>query len=442
VKITFVGAGSTVFVKNIVGDLFLEPTVPEELMIALYDIDPQRLEESSLVVQALDGRYNRGHARVETYLGLSKRKAALSGADFVINTLQVGGYKPATAADFEIPKKYGLRQSIGDTLGIGGIFRGLRTIPVVLDIAEEMTSVAPRAIFLNYTNPMAIVTGALLLHSGVKTVGLCHSVQVCARDLLSDLGMKAEDLRWKIAGINHMAWLLELREGETDLYPEVKRRAAERNRSALEEGRKHDDMVRYEIMHLFGYYVTESSEHNAEYTPFWIKRNAPELIEAYNIPLDEYPRRCEKQIAEWAQQKKDILSGDTPTHERSVEYAASIIGAKVQDRPARIHGNVLNRGLITNLPSDAVVEVPVMVDGNGLNPAQVGALPTQCAALNRTNINVHLLTIEAAVQRSRERVYQAALLDPHTAGELAPDRIVEMCDDLFEAHKEWMPEYR
>jgi len=441
VKITFVGAGSTVFVKNIVGDLFLEPSVPPELGIALYDIDADRLEESRLVVQALNERYNGGRAVVETFLGVSRRKDALTGADFVINTIQVGGYDPATIADFEIPKRYGLQQTIGDTLGIGGIFRGLRTIPVVLDIAGEIEAVAPGAIFLNYTNPMAIVTGALLHHTSVSTVGLCHSVQVCATHLLSDLGIEATDLRWRIAGINHMAWLLEIRDGDSDLYPEVKRRAAERNRRAIETGERHADMVRYEIMRLFGYYVTESSEHNAEYTPFWIKSTAPEMIERFNIPLDEYPRRCVTQIDEWAQQKESIISGTELDHQRSVEYAASIVGARVEDRPVRIHGNVLNRDLIPNLPGDAIVEVPIMVDGNGLNPVAVDALPTQCAALNRTNINVQLLTIEAAMQRSRERVYQAALLDPHTAAELPPDRIVAMCDDLFDAHREWLPEY-
>jgi alpha-galactosidase len=239
-----------------------------------------------------------------------------------------------------------------------------------------------------------------------------------------------------------MAWLLDVRDGDKDLYPEIKARAAERNRRAREGGEKHDDMVRYEIMRLFGYYVTESSEHNAEYTPFWIKSQAPDLVEQYNIPLDEYPRRCETQIADWAEQKSHILHGDGLEHERSVEYAATIVGALLQDEPARIHGNVLNRGLITNLPEDAVVEVPVLVDGNGLNPTKVGQLPTQCAALNRTNTNVHSLTIEAALERSRERVYQAALLDPHTAAELPPDRIVAMCDELFEAHREWLPEYR
>jgi alpha-galactosidase len=443
VKIVFVGAGSTVFVKNIVGDLFLEPSVPADVELALYDIDATRLEESRLVVAALNGRYNGERATITTFLGVPNRKAALTGADVVINTIQVGGYEPATVADFEIPKRYGLRQTIGDTLGIGGIFRGLRTIPVVLDIAEELAAVAPRALVLNYTNPMAIVTGALLHHSPIATVGLCHSVQVCAPMLLEDLGISASNLRWKIAGINHMAWLLEVRDGETDLYPEIRKRAAEKNRAAREAGTPHHDMVRYEIMRHFGYYVTESSEHNAEYTPFWIKSHQPSLIDEFGIPLDEYPRRCVTQIAEWAEQKEEILAGNALEHARSVEYAADIVGALVTDVPARIHGNVVNHGAIPNLPEDAIVEIPLMIDGNGINPmSNAGALPRQCAALNMTNISVQLMTIEAAAMRSRDAVYQAAMLDPHTATELSPDQIVALCDDLFAAHREWLPEYR
>lgn len=442
-KIVFVGAGSTVFVKNIVGDLFLEPTVPAASAIALYDIDGARLEESRLVVDALNARYNGGRATIETYLGVDRRRAALANADVVINTIQVGGYRPATVVDFDIPKRYGLRQTIGDTLGIGGIFRGLRTIPVMFDIAADMDAVAPGALLLNYTNPMAIVTGAVLHHTPVRAVGLCHSVQVCAPMLLADLGMEATDLRWKIAGINHMAWLLEVRDGARDLYPEIRRRAAEKNRDARESATTHHDMVRYEIMRLFGYYITESSEHNAEYTPYWIKTGRPELVDAFGIPLDEYPRRCEQQIADWAEQKEAILAGDALEHTRSMEYAAAIVGALATDTPARIHGNVVNRGAIANLPDDAIVEIPIMVDANGLNPTgDIGSLPPQCAALNMTNINVQTMTVHAAVERRREAVYQAALLDPHTAAELAPDQIVSLCDELLDAHAAWLPEYR
>ena len=442
-KVVFVGAGSTVFVKNILGDLFLHPDIPSDYRIALYDIDPTRLEESRIVADALNARYNDGRATVSVHNGVEQRRDALAGADVVINAIQVGGYRPATVADFEIPKRYGLRQTIGDTLGIGGIFRGLRTIPVMTAIAEEVAAVAPGALLLNYTNPMAIVTGATVDYREFDTVGLCHSVQVCVPDLLAELEITAQQPRWTIAGINHMAWLLDVRDGQTDIYPEIKRRAADKNRLAGEDpSLRHDNMVRYELLRYFGHYVTESSEHNAEYTPFWIKARYPELIERFNIPLDEYPRRCERQIREWAEQKARVLGGDSLDHERSVEYAADIVAARLTDTPTRIHGNVRNRGLIDNLPAEAIVEVPIMVDGNGLNPVRVGALPTQCAALNQTNINVQLLTLEAAELRSKDRVYQAALLEPHTAAELPPDRIVALCDELFEAHQQWLPTYR
>jgi len=442
-KIVFVGAGSTVFVKNLVGDLFVTEGVPADLEIALYDIDPVRSEESRLVAEALTTNFNQGRASVKTFVGVENRSAALEGAAIVIFTVQVGGYKPATVSDFEIPKKYGIRQTIGDTLGIGGIFRGLRTIPVIDAMIEEMHHVAPNAILLNYTNPMAIVTGAALDRWPGRTVGLCHSVQVCAPHLLRDLGMEAHDLRWSIAGINHMAWLLEIRDGKRDLYPEIKRRAAEKNRAALSgDADRHPDMVRYEIMKHFGYYTTESSEHAAEYTPYWIKNSAPERIERFNIPLDEYPRRCEEQISAWEEQRVALADTGQIAHDRSVEYSADIVAAYATDLPSRIHGNVRNDGSIPNLPQDAVVEVPVMVDGNGLHRVPVEPLPPQCAALNRTNINVQLLTISAARELRRERVYQAAMLDPVTSSELPPEEIISMCDELFEAHRAYLPEYR
>ena len=442
-KIVFVGAGSTVFLKNVVGDLFLTPGVPRRCTIALYDIDATRLEDSRLVAQALNRRYNAEQAQIAAYLGVEQRRDALRDADIVIITIQVGGYRPATVADFEIPRRYGLLHTIGDTLGIGGIFRGLRTIPVVLDIAEELASVAPRALVLNYTNPMAIVTGALIHAWPNRSVGLCHSVQVCAPHLLRDLELEAQDLRWSVAGINHMAWRLEIRDGAHDLYPEIKRRAALKNAAAFEDpARRHPDMVRYELMRLFGYYVTESSEHNAEYTPYWIKRTHPELVDRFNIPLDEYPRRCEAQIAAWNGQRAALVAGDALEHSRSEEYAARIVAAVAQDEPVRIHANVRNNGSIANLPAEAVVEVATLVDGNGFNPTVVGSLPVQCAALNQTNINVQSLTLTAALQRSREHVYHAALVDPHTASELSADESVSLCDELFEAHASWLPRYR
>ena len=442
-KITFVGAGSTVFVKNIIGDCLLtEPLC--DATVALYDIDAQRLQESKAMLDTLNGNINAGRAGIETYLGTEARKEALRDADFVVNAIQVGGYKPSTVIDFEVPKKYGLRQTIADTLGIGGIFRALRTIPVMLDFAREMEEVAPDAWLLNYTNPMAMVTGAVLHHTGVRAVGLCHSVQGCVPHLLQKLGMEQDPAatRWRIAGINHQAWLLELSAAGADLYPEVKRRAAETNRVARAGTEKHTDMVRFEMMRHFGYYVTESSEHSAEYFPYWIKSTHPELVEEFGIPLDEYLRRCIVQLERWRTQSATMVGNPDLSHERSVEYGSRIMEAIVTDAPYRIHGNILNHGFIGNLPAKTCVEVPALVDRNGVQGCVVGDLPEPCAALNRTNINVQLLTVEAAVERRRDRIYQAAMLDPHTASELSLDQIVSMCDELIEAHGDLLPAYR
>lgn len=435
-KITFMGAGSTVFAKNILGDcMFSAPLC--EAHIALYDIDAARLAESKMMLENLNRSINQNHAHLTAHLGVENRKEALQNAKHVVNAIQVGGYEPGTVIDFEIPKKYGLRQTIADTLGIGGIFRALRTIPVCLDFARDMEEVCPNAWFLNYVNPMAMVTGAMLRASGIRTVGLCHSVQVCARGLLRRVGLldSVKNLQWKIAGINHQAWLLEITDGGNDLYPEIKHRAAEMNRRAREkDAPKHDDMVRFELMRHFGYYVTESSEHSAEYMPYWIKRLHPELIDEFNIPLDEYPRRCISQIEEWKERGQELVQNKNLTHTRSDEYGSHIMEAMESDAPFRIGGNILNHGFITNLPEKAVVEVPCLVDRNGVQGCYVGDLPEQCAALNRTNINVQLLTIEAALTRKRDAVYQAAMLDPHTAAELTLDQIRNLCDDMIEAH--------
>ena len=429
-KITFMGAGSTVFVKNVLGDALLTDAL-NDCEIALYDIDAHRLEESYLVVEALNKKYNADKATIKKYLGVSERKAALKGARFVINAIQVGLYDPCTIIDFEVPKKYGLRQTIGDTLGIGGIFRGLRTIHVLKDFAADMQEVCPDAWLLNYTNPMAILSGFMQRYTNVKTVGLCHSVQVCSRDLLKGLGMEDVQIGSElIAGINHMGWLLEIRDKNgVDLYPEIKRRAKAKNASE-----KHGDMVRYDYIDKLGYYCTESSEHNAEYNYFYIKSRYPELIERFNIPLDEYPRRCVNQINKWEQQKQELLNGGDIEHTRSREYASRIMEAMVTNQPYKIGGNVLNTGLIDNLPSDACVEVPCLVDGSGIHPTHIGRLPVQCAAMNMLDINCQLLTIEAAVTGKKEHVYQAAMLDPHTGAELSIDDIISMCDELIEAH--------
>lgn len=438
-KIAFLGAGSTVFAKNVLGDcLCAQPFA--DAQIALYDIDARRLEESRLMLDALNRNLTGGKAQISCHLGVENRRSALAGADFVVNAIQVGGYEPCTVYDFEIPKKYGLRQTIGDTLGIGGIMRGLRTIPVMEGFARDMEDVCPDALLLNYTNPMSILTGYMLRYTGVKTVGLCHSVQVCSEDLLQSLGManEVDGRRELIAGINHMGWLLELRSADgRDLYPEVRRRAALKNATM-----RHHDMVRFEYIRRLGYYCTESSEHNAEYNPFFIKARCPGLVESYNIPLDEYPRRCVRQIARWEQQRKTLVADPHIEHTRSHEYASRIMEAMITDVPYKIGGNVLNCGLIDNLPADACVEVPCMVDGRGVNPCRVGRLPVQLAAMNMTHINVHLLTIDAAVTHSRDRVYQAAMLDPHTAAELTTDEIAAMCDELLEAERDYLPTYK
>ena len=442
-KITFMGAGSTVFAKNVLGDSMLSPAL-RDFEIALYDIDPKRLEESYDMICALNRNINEGRATISKYLGVPNRRDALRGADFVVNAIQVGGYDPCTITDFEIPKKYGLRQTIADTLGIGGIFRTLRTIPVLADFAEDMQAVCPNAWFLNYTNPMAMLAGYMQRYTDVKTVGLCHSVQVCTKSLFKSLGMLEEFEQWgpyreKIAGINHMAWLLEIYDAKgNDLYPEIKRRANE----ILEHPENYEtkNLVRLDYIRRFGYYCTESSEHNAEYNNLYIKSKYPELIERYRIPLDEYPRRCVNQIAGWEKRRQDYLAGNI-SHERSREYASHIMEAMVTGVPYEIGGNVLNKGLITNLPHNACVEVPCLVNRQGILPTVVGDLPEICAAMNRTNINVQLLTIEAAVTRKKEAVYQAAMLDPHTSSELSIDDIIAMCDELFEAHKDWIPAY-
>ena len=430
-KITFMGAGSTIFLKNVLGDTMMCDSF-HDVNIALYDIDSARLEESYILICAMNKTINEGRATVEKYLGVEQRKAALKDADFVINAIQVGLYDPCTIIDFEVPKKYGLRQTIGDTLGIGGIFRAMRTIHVMKGFAEDMEEVCPKAWLLNYTNPMAMITGYMQRYTNVKTVGLCHSVQVCARELFKNLDMedKLDGHIEKIAGINHMAWLLEITDKDgNDLYPEIRRRAKQKNATE-----KHKDMVRFDYIDKLGFYCTESSEHNAEYNPFYIKAGRDDLIEKFNIPLDEYPRRCVNQIAKWNQQKEEIMAGGNVQHTRSREYASRIMEAMVTNVPYKIGGNVINHGVISNLPDLACVEVPCIVDANGITPTYVGELPLQLAAMNCTNIYPQMLTIEAAHTGKVAALYQAAMMDPHTGAQLSTDEIVALCNDLIEAH--------
>ncbi|MFW5996926.1 MAG: alpha-glucosidase/alpha-galactosidase [Verrucomicrobiota bacterium] len=438
-KITFLGAGSSVFTKNVLGDVMLTDSITD-LHIALYDIDGERLNDSKAIMDTLNANINSNRARITAHLGVDERKQALASADFIVNAIQVGGYDPSTIIDFEIPKKYGLRQTIGDTLGVAGIFRALRTIPVLADIAKDIEEVCPDAWFLNYTNPMSILTGYMQRFTAVKTVGLCHSVQKCASKLLRTVDMEefSEDARWKIAGINHMGWLLEITDSKgADLYPEIRRRAAEKNAQARRAGaEKHNDMVRFDILEKFGYYNTESSEHTAEYHPYYIKNQFPDLIEEFNIPLDEYPRRCKKQIEEWKKQREELINDNGLGHEKTHEYASATMDAIVNDNPLEIGGNVINHGMIPNLPEKACVEIPCLVNRNGVQGVYVGTLPEHLAALNRTHINVHLVTLDAAVEKKREHVYHAAMLDPHTRSELKLDEIRKLCDEMFEAHAE------
>ena len=436
-KITFMGAGSTVFARNVLGDVMLCEAL-RNCEIALYDIDPVRLEESRRILFTLNENTNGGRAVLKPYLGVENRKEALRGASFVVNAIQVGGYEPCTVTDFEIPKKYGLRQTIADTLGIGGIMRALRTIPVMEDFARDMEEVCPGALLMNYTNPMAMLTGYIARYTGVRIVGLCHSVQTCSSTLLKELGMedRLDGRKEVIAGINHMGWLLSIQDKDgNDLYPEIRRRAREKNE-------KHGDMVRLDYIDKLGYYCTESSEHNAEYNPFYIKARYPELIERFNIPLDEYPRRCVHQIQEWKEMSERLLSDPHLTHERSGEYASHIMEAVVTNKPYRIGGNVLNSGhLIEDFPRQACVEVPCLVDGAGIHPTYIGSLPPVLAAMNMTNINTQLLTIEAARTRKKEDILRAVMLEPHTAAELSIDDMASMVDDLIEAHGPYMAMY-
>ena len=432
-KVCMIGAGSTVFMKNLVGDILLNG-IFADCEIALQDIDEARLKTSAVVAGKIADALSVSPKIVAT----TDRREALAGADFVIVMIQVAGYKPGTVTDFEIPKKYGLRQTIADTLGVGGIMRGLRTVPVLLDIARDMREVCPNALMLQYVNPMAINCWALNeLAPDIRHVGLCHSVQGTAFELSKDLGVDYKSLRYQCAGINHMAFYTkferELPDGtREDLYPKLKEIAARGEEPGWNK-------VRYEILRRTGHFVTESSEHFAEYVPWFIKRDRPDLIEKFNIPLDEYIRRCEEQIAAWEAQERDLVSANRLDVKFSGEYGAKIMRAVATGKPAVINGNVANNGLIDNLPAGTCVEVPCLVDANGITPTRVGKLPPHLAAMMQTNINVLALTVEAIRTRKREHIYHAAMMDPHTAAELSLDEIWSLVDDLIEAHDGWLP---
>jgi alpha-galactosidase len=462
-KIVFIGAGSTVFTRHLLGDIFSFPELAGAT-ISLHDIDPARLRTSEIVAHKVAQALN-AHPAIEA---TADQRAALAGADYVICTIQVAGYKPGTVIDFEIPKKYGLHQTIADTLGIGGIMRGLRTIPVLLAICRDMEELCPDAIFLNYVNPMAMNCWALSRASRIKTVGLCHSVQGTAGQLARDIGVPVEEINYLCAGINHMAFYLKFERNGEDLYPRL--------RLVLAEGRVPAwNRVRYEMLARLGYFVTESSEHFAEYVPWFIKRDRPDLIERFNVPLDEYLHRCEVQNALWEafHDKIEELDLVNPTNlaeiaetiekagqalgipinpvevieelftlKLSGEYAGLIIHSLETGTPRVIYGNVPNHGLLDNLPQGCIVEVPCLADRNGIQPTRVGALPPHLAALIQTNVNVQALTVEAALTGKREHIYHAAMLDPHTAAELDLDQIWALVDELIAAHGDWLPEYR
>jgi alpha-galactosidase len=430
-KITFIGAGSTVFAKNLLGDILSFPELADAT-ISLHDIDQKRLDTSVVVAQKVAEAVG-AHPTIEA---TTDRRKSLDGTNYAIAMFQIAGYKPGTVTDFEIPKKYGLRQTIADTLGIGGIMRGLRTIPKMLEMCTDMEQVGDSDImFLNYVNPMAMNCWALSRGTKIKTVGLCHSVPGTAEQLARDIGVPIEEINYVVAGINHMAFYLKFERNGQDLYPLI--------RQVIAENRVPDwNRVRYDIFKRVGYFVTESSEHFSEYTPWFIKRDRPDLIEEYNIPLDEYIRRCEEQIKGWEELRKYLEAPDSKLEvERSHEYGSLIIHSMVTGQPRLVYGNVTNHGIIDNLPDGCCVEVPCLVDKNGLQPTRIGSIPPQLAAMMQTNINVQAMTVEAALTCKREHIYHAAMFDPHTAAELGLDQIWSLVDDLIAAHGDWLPQY-
>lgn len=435
-KIAFVGAGSTIFMRNILGDALLTEALADS-HFALMDIDRARLEESEAVALAMIRSIGTG-ATVSIH---TDRRAALEGADFVVTAFQIGGYEPCTVTDFEIPKAYGLRQTIADTLGVGGIMRGLRTVPQLWAVAEDMARICPGALMLQYVNPMAINTWALAeRYPHVKQVGLCHSVQNTVEELAHDLDLPKDEIRYRVAGVNHVAFFLRLEHGDRDLYPDLRQgyAAGTLPKPPLLMPRC-PNKVRYEVMDHLGYFCTESSEHFAEYVPWFIKDGRGDLIETFGIPLDEYPARCVEQIAAWRAQAETLTSTTKITVERSHEFAADLMNAIVTDQPFAIYGNLPNTGQLPQLPLGAAVETPCLVDSNGVQPSVVTGIPPQLVALMRTQINVQELTVRALAEENVEHIYHAAMMDPHTAAELDLRQIRGLVTDLLAAHGDWIP---
>ncbi len=427
-KITFIGAGSTVFARNLLVDLLSFPELAD-CQICLFDIDSERLQISELVAH----RVAQARGLSTAIEATTDRGCALDGAQYAVNMIQVGGYRPCTITDFEIPKRYGLRQTIGDTLGIGGIMRALRTIPVLVEMCREMERRCPEVVHLNYVNPMAMNCWAINRATRIRTIGLCHSVQHTSNELAIDIGVPLEEINYVVAGINHLAFYLRFERDGEDLYPLIHK--------VIEEGRvPRDNLVRYDMFRRLGYFVTESSEHFAEYVPWYIKKGREDLIDRYHIPLDEYPRRCETRSAYWQTLQEELESPDARLEmERSVEYGSAIIHSLETGFPRVVYGNVENTGLVTNLPPGCCVEVPCLVDRNGFQPTHIGAIPPQLAALMQTNINVQGLVVEALLTGKRDYIYHAAMLDPHTGSELELDEIWRLVDELLAEHGEWIP---
>ena len=450
-KLTIIGAGSAGFTKNIFTDLMFIDDF-KKMDIALVDIDEKRLKISHELLDVIAKKLN-ASPNIKSY---TNRKEALAGSDFVQSTIQVGGYKPSTVIDFDIPNQFGLKQTIADTLGIGGIMRGLRTIPVLVDIGKDIMDLCPNSLWLQYVNPMC--SNMIAINNacpGIKSIGLCHSVQGTAEMLARDLNEKIEDIDYLCAGINHMAFYKKFTKkngnGGEDLYPKLKKLAddivSDKITSTRSIGKDSEsdkvlhEKVRYEILRRFGYFVTESSEHFAEYVPWFIKQNRQDLIDQYKIPIEEYIDRCENNIKLWDDLEKDM----TPIHnqplKRGKEYASYIMDAVANNNEVTINGNVMNDGYIDNLPSNCCVEVPCLINSNGNQPQKTGRLPEHLAALMRTNINVQILTAEAALTNKKEHIYHAAMLDPLTGANLSIDEIYSMVDKLIEAHGNYLPKY-
>ncbi len=434
-KIALIGAGSYVFTRRLCADILLAPALAGST-IALMDIDPIRLEQARAGVQSIVDV----HGLKATVLATTDRREAVTGAGYVITTFQQGGLD-AYALDIEIPQRYGVEQCVGDTLGPGGVFRSLRTIPVLLDLCRDLDDLAPNALLLNYVNPMAANCWAVAAGNGRPHVGLCHSVQGTSEMLAEWIGVPYEEITYRCAGINHQAFFLEFRRDEEDLYPLI-RAAIERPEIEAQEP------VRIDLMKHFGYFVTESSGHASEYSPYF--RKSGRMIEEDLIPRFTDPRNswfglgrtggylatCRKRLAESEDEDRAI-----PT-ERSHEYGSHIIEAIETNRPIRINGNIPNRGLISNLPYGCCVEVPCLVDANGIQPTPIGALPTQLAALNRTNINVQELIVEAALTGRTDAVHHAVMLDPLTAAVCTLPQIHAMVDEMLAAQARWLPQFQ